>query len=159
MARGGNAVVIIKWRDIPAQVNAQMGRERHQVVLSAKFQRAIDRAERPLDRAGVGGTRRQSRGVDHGDRSRTAALAAIVRRDRSYRSRPAVSNHRDHPRETHARAQSGGALRHRRRDRKDGARDRRWGRTRSDPCRDLGRSRGSEADRNRRGGCAAQARR
>ncbi len=46
MARGGNAVVIIKWRDIPAQVNAQMGRERHQVVLSAKFQRAIDRAKR-----------------------------------------------------------------------------------------------------------------
>ncbi|NDD87230.1 MAG: hypothetical protein EBZ45_05885 [Actinobacteria bacterium] len=46
VARGGNAVVIIKWRDIPAQVNAQMGRERHQVVLSAKFQRAIDRAKR-----------------------------------------------------------------------------------------------------------------
>ena len=46
MARGGNAVVVIKWRDIPAQVNAQMGRERHQVVLSAKFQRAIDRAKR-----------------------------------------------------------------------------------------------------------------
>ena len=25
MARGGNSVIIIKWRDIPAQVNAQMG--------------------------------------------------------------------------------------------------------------------------------------
>ena len=46
MARGGNSVVVIKWRDIPAQVNAQMGRDRYQVVLSAKFQRAIDRAER-----------------------------------------------------------------------------------------------------------------
>ena len=46
MARGGNSVVIIKWRDIPAQVNAQMGRDRYQVVLSAKFQRAIDRAKR-----------------------------------------------------------------------------------------------------------------
>ncbi len=46
MARGGNAVIIIKWRDIPAQVNAQVGRDRHQVVLTAKFQRAIDRAKR-----------------------------------------------------------------------------------------------------------------
>lgn len=46
MARFGNSVVIILWRDIPAQVNAQAGRERHQIVLSAKFQRAIDRAKR-----------------------------------------------------------------------------------------------------------------
>ena len=34
------------WRDIPAQVNAQMGRERKQVQLAEKFQRAIDRAKR-----------------------------------------------------------------------------------------------------------------
>lgn len=46
MARDGNSVVTILWRDIPAQVNSQTGRERHQVVLSAKFQRAIDRAKR-----------------------------------------------------------------------------------------------------------------
>lgn len=46
MARVGNLVVIILWRDIPAQVNAQFGRERHQIMLSAKFQRAIDRAKR-----------------------------------------------------------------------------------------------------------------
>ena len=46
MARGGNSVIIIKWRDIPAQVNAQMGRERKQVQLAEKFQRAIDRAKR-----------------------------------------------------------------------------------------------------------------
>jgi len=39
-------VVTIYWRDIPAQVNGQSGRERHQVVLSSKFQRAIDRAKR-----------------------------------------------------------------------------------------------------------------
>ncbi len=39
-------MVIILWRDIPAQVNAQVGRERHQIMLSAKFQRAIDRAKR-----------------------------------------------------------------------------------------------------------------
>lgn len=48
MARRSAAaeVVTIYWRDIPAQVNGQVGRERHQVVLSGKFQRAIDRAKR-----------------------------------------------------------------------------------------------------------------
>jgi Virulence factor len=39
-------IIIISWRDIPAQVNAQKGREREQYVLSAKFQRSIDRAKR-----------------------------------------------------------------------------------------------------------------
>lgn len=43
---GGSQIVTIYWRDIPAQVNGQAGRDRHQVVLSAKFQRAIDRAKR-----------------------------------------------------------------------------------------------------------------
>ena len=39
-------VVVILWRDIPAQVNGQEGRQRHQVVLHPRFQRAIDRAKR-----------------------------------------------------------------------------------------------------------------
>lgn len=42
-------IVIISWRDIPAQVNGRSGPIRHQVVLSAKFQRAIDRAKRKAD--------------------------------------------------------------------------------------------------------------
>ncbi len=42
----GPTLVTIYWRDIPAQVNGQSGRDRHQVVLSGKFQRAIDRAKR-----------------------------------------------------------------------------------------------------------------
>ena len=46
MPRRGNELVVIYWRDIPAQVNGQAGRERHQVVLPGKFQRAIDRAKR-----------------------------------------------------------------------------------------------------------------
>ena len=46
MPRGSNEVIIILWRDIPAQVNAQRGRERKQVQLDEKFQRAIDRAKR-----------------------------------------------------------------------------------------------------------------
>jgi Virulence factor len=37
-------LVIIYWRDIPAQVNAQEGRTRHQLLLSARFQRATQRA-------------------------------------------------------------------------------------------------------------------
>jgi hypothetical protein len=39
-------LIVISWRDVPAQVNAQRGRERAQVILSAKFQRSIDRAKR-----------------------------------------------------------------------------------------------------------------
>jgi hypothetical protein len=39
-----NQLVVICWRDIPAQVNAQAGRRRHQVVLDDRFQQAIDRA-------------------------------------------------------------------------------------------------------------------
>jgi len=43
---GGQEAVTIYWRDIPAQVNGQNGRERHQLLLSSKFQRAVDRAKR-----------------------------------------------------------------------------------------------------------------
>ena len=43
-AEMGAQVVVILWRDIPAHVNAQMGRTRAQVPLSPRFQRAIDRA-------------------------------------------------------------------------------------------------------------------
>jgi len=46
MPRSSTELVTIFWRDIPAQVNAQSGRERQQVILSGKFQRAIDRAKR-----------------------------------------------------------------------------------------------------------------
>ncbi len=42
-------MVTIYWRDIPAQVNASEGREKHQGMLSPRFQHAIDRA------AGVAG--------------------------------------------------------------------------------------------------------
>lgn len=42
----GDEVVVILWRDIPAQVNGRTGRDRHQVLLADKFQRAIDRAKR-----------------------------------------------------------------------------------------------------------------
>ena len=44
MPRRGNELVVISWRDIPAQVNARAGAEKHQVVLARRFQRAIDEA-------------------------------------------------------------------------------------------------------------------
>ena len=44
MPRRGNELVVISWRDIPAQVNARVGADKHQVVLARRFQRAIDDA-------------------------------------------------------------------------------------------------------------------
>ena len=44
MPRRGNELVVISWRDIPAQVNARHGGEKRQVVLARRFQRAIDDA-------------------------------------------------------------------------------------------------------------------
>ncbi len=44
MPRRGNELVVISWRDIPAQVNARSGVDKHQVVLARRFQRAIDDA-------------------------------------------------------------------------------------------------------------------
>lgn len=37
-------LVVVYWRDIPAQVIASRGRERAKVALSDRFQQAIDRA-------------------------------------------------------------------------------------------------------------------
>ncbi len=44
MPRRGKELVVISWRDIPAQVNARSGADKHQVVLARRFQRAIDDA-------------------------------------------------------------------------------------------------------------------
>ena len=42
--RGGDGLIVISWRDIPAQVNAGAGDDRVQRILPRRFQRAIDRA-------------------------------------------------------------------------------------------------------------------
>lgn len=42
--RGGPSIKIIKWRDIPAQVNGTSGDQKVQVELPPRFQKAIDRA-------------------------------------------------------------------------------------------------------------------
>ena len=36
--------LLIRWRDIPAQIIVKQGRKRAKVLLSARFQNAIDRA-------------------------------------------------------------------------------------------------------------------
>ena len=41
---GGPSLKIIKWRDIPAQVNGTSGDQKVQVELPPRFQKAIDRA-------------------------------------------------------------------------------------------------------------------
>lgn len=46
-------LITVYWRDIPAQVIAKRGRESARVMLSARFQEAIDRAAM---RAGRGGS-------------------------------------------------------------------------------------------------------
>lgn len=46
-------LTIVYWRDIPAQVIAKKGRESAKVMLSTRFQEAIDRAAM---RAGKGGS-------------------------------------------------------------------------------------------------------
>ena len=44
MRRGASQIVVISWRDIPAQVNGRSGSQKHQVMLPRRFQRAIDEA-------------------------------------------------------------------------------------------------------------------
>jgi hypothetical protein len=50
MPRRGNELVVISWRDVPAQVNARAGDAKHQVVLPRRFQRAIDDAAMVADK-------------------------------------------------------------------------------------------------------------
>lgn len=88
MPRARDSVVVIKWRDIPAQVNGQSGRDRHQVLLSDKFQRAIDRARRKARIATaqeeVAQWQRSSRPLDSDPTA--AAIAEAARLELEYSS-------------------------------------------------------------------------
>ena len=42
--RAKDEIVVIMWRDIPAQINGKVGEDKHGVVLPHRFQKAIDRA-------------------------------------------------------------------------------------------------------------------
>lgn len=48
--RGGPSLKIIKWRDIPAQINGTVGDRKVQVELPPRFQKAIDRAAMVADK-------------------------------------------------------------------------------------------------------------
>jgi|CXWL01.1.fsa_nt_gi hypothetical protein len=86
MPRDRSELVVIWWRDLPAQVNAQSDGERFQVMLPDRFQRAIDRARRKgkIDTADeeVQQWRRESEPLD-GD-PEGAALAEAARLDSEY---------------------------------------------------------------------------
>lgn len=47
---GGPSLKIIKWRDIPAQINGSNGDQKVQVELPHRFQKAIDRAAMVADK-------------------------------------------------------------------------------------------------------------
>ena len=86
MPRRGNELVVISWRDIPAQVNARSGADKHQVVLPRRFQRAIDDAatiaEKKTASEYVGEWRRASLAVPTGpDEIRTVAEEEAHRLD------------------------------------------------------------------------------
>lgn len=75
--------ILVYWRDIPSQVILQRGRRREKVLLSGRFQEAIDRAAM---RAGKGGSaaylaewRRETTAMDSADELRELALAEASR--------------------------------------------------------------------------------
>jgi hypothetical protein len=70
MPRRASELVVISWRDIPAQVNGRAGADKHQVVLPRRFQRAIDEA------AMVAGKKTASEYVGEWRRSTRPLLAA-----------------------------------------------------------------------------------
>ncbi len=42
--RAKDELIVIMWRDIPAQITGKQGDDKHAVVLPHRFQKAIDRA-------------------------------------------------------------------------------------------------------------------
>ena len=93
-------MIIVYWRDIPAQVIVQRGRAREKVQLSHRFQEAIDRAAM---RAGKGSSdayleewRRESSVCDASDDLRARAAAEAARFESEYsddRLQEMIRNH------------------------------------------------------------------
>jgi hypothetical protein len=80
LPRRASELVVISWRDIPAQVNARAGAEKHQVVLPRRFQKAIDDAAMVADKKTaseyVGEWRRTSSAIPRGDVNTAAEQVA-----------------------------------------------------------------------------------
>lgn len=76
-------VILLRWRDIPAQVIVQRGRKREKAVLSQRFHEAIDRAAM---RAGKGSSdaymsdwRREAQTLETNDELRDIAAQEMSR--------------------------------------------------------------------------------
>ena len=85
--RDDGSLVLISWRDIPAQVNGGSGENRVQRILPRRFQRAIDRAAMVAGKTQasqyVGEWRRTVIPAD-GDDPETAAIAAAARLEEAF---------------------------------------------------------------------------
>jgi hypothetical protein len=84
MPRRGSGLVVIFWRDIPAQVNAGAGDDKHQVILPRRFQRASDDAAMVAGKKTaneyVGEWRRESVAIADGADGMKAAAEQEARR-------------------------------------------------------------------------------
>ena len=72
----GNELIVICWRDIPAQVNGGSGESKHQQILPHRFHQAIDRAAM---KAGKWGRRKVALPVDFDGDFAAAARAEAER--------------------------------------------------------------------------------
>ncbi|MCY4037654.1 MAG: virulence factor [bacterium] len=86
--RGDNdSLVVICWRDIPAQVNAGSGSSKIQRILPRRFQRAIDRAAMAAGKTGasqyIGEWRRKVLPGEPGE-PEAAVLRAATEIERSF---------------------------------------------------------------------------
>ncbi len=94
--------ILVYWRDIPSQVIVQRGRRREKVMLSDRFQEAIDRAAM---RAGKGGSgpylaewRRETTTLNAAGELRDIARAEARRFEQAFSDKRLESMIRDHGR-------------------------------------------------------------
>jgi hypothetical protein len=92
--------ILVYWRDIPAQVIVQSGRKREKVLLSSRFQKAIDRAAM---RAGKGSSdaylsewRRESSAIELNGELRGAAESEAARFEDEYSDERLLALIRNH---------------------------------------------------------------
>ncbi len=94
--------ILVYWRDIPSQVIVQRGRRREKVMLSDRFQEAIDRAAM---RAGKGGSgpylaewRRETTTLNAAGELRDIARAEARRFEQAFSDKRLDAMIRDHGR-------------------------------------------------------------
>ena len=92
--------VIVFWRDIPSQVIVQRGRRREKILLSNRFQEAIDRAAMRADKGGsaayLAEWRREITTMDTDGELRKVALAEAGRFEQAFTQERLTSLIRSH---------------------------------------------------------------